>query len=277
MTHPRKKSFTHSHEVLVDGAVSFKCSGDTDIWPWLTLAPFDPIVVQTINYWTSVETGIARGTWDPTKWSALTQTEWTCGAAGVSHATHGVADSKMDESDPRYQLTFFDKNGSLVYRMSGTGVIFKNRDFETWRNKAKRAIEKPAALMDFPYASAARTGLEEQAHCFISELIDQDNRVAHGLITKDNGFPPGHPYLSGSGDHVNSTHLATIARQFVNLMLDGASPDIVGGHMSFHRYVELDIPFQVQYVPTKKAGNHMSLTVSQADHLCATLALEYRS
>lgn len=151
------RQFTHSHVVSDDGAVAFKCSSDKVQWPWLALHPFDPIVVQTINYWALVETGAARGTFDPTKWSALTQTEWVCGKAGAGHATHGVAEAIGEEGAPRFGLRFFDGNDSLVYSMSGTGVVFQNRDFEAWREQAKKKMATPPAVRDFQYASTSGT------------------------------------------------------------------------------------------------------------------------
>jgi len=105
MTNAPAKSYTHDHVVLDDGLVTFKCSSDRELWPWLALPPLDPIVVQTINYWASVETGAARGTFDTSKWSALTQTEWTCGQPDVGHATHGLGDTIGDADSPRYRLS----------------------------------------------------------------------------------------------------------------------------------------------------------------------------
>ncbi|MEP2101953.1 MAG: hypothetical protein ABJP02_10635 [Parasphingorhabdus sp.] len=267
--------FTHSHSVLDDGIVAFKCSSDREQWPWLALHPFDPIVVQTINYWASVETSSARGTWDPTKWSALTQTHWACGEPGAGHATHGVADAASDEGNPRYRLTFFDRDGSLVYRMSGAGVVFQTRDFESWRDKAKQKIAVPPAIDGFEYAPANIVGVATQRESFLSPLINHGVPTAHALITKENGFPPAHPFLSGSGDHVNSTHLADVARQFANLLLEGGPHLFIGGEMNFKRYVELGRPFQIELTHKDLSQNTLSMTVQQADRLCATVELRY--
>lgn len=275
MTKATASSFTNSHIVLNDGVVTFKCSSDQDQWPWLALHPFDPIVVQTINYWVSVETGAARGTFDSTKWSALTQTEWTCGDPGTGHATHGVADAIGHEGSPRYRLTFFDCDGSLVYRMSGTGVVFQTRDFESWRDKAKQKITVPTATCDFQYAPADLVGVATQGESFLSPLIDHNNPSARALITKQNGFPPTHSYLSGSGDHVNSTHLADVARQFANILLGGEPRVITGGEMNFTRYVELGRPFHIELVDKGPSQNALSMNVKQADRVCATVEIRY--
>lgn len=271
------RQFTHSHVVSNDGSVAFKCSSDEDQWPWLALHPFDPIVVQTINYWASVETGAARGTFDPTKWSALTQTEWVCGKPGAGRATHGIAEAIGEKDAPRFGLSFFDENDSLVYRMSGTGVVFQTRDFEAWRKKAKDRITAAPAVRDFQYASASAVGVATQGESFLSPLVEHDGPSARALITKENGFPPAHPYLSGSGDHVNSTHLGDVGRQFASLLLSGTPLTVTGGKMKFMRYVELGRPFDVKLEHHDTAGNMVSMAVHQADRLCATIEMTYQS
>ncbi|WP_422344676.1 hypothetical protein [Parasphingorhabdus sp.] len=267
--------FTHSHHVLDDGTVTFKCSSDKDQWPWLALHPFDPIVVQTVNYWASVETSAARGTFDPTKWSALTQTEWTCGKPGVGHATHGIANPMNEEGTARFGLSFFDDDEALVYGMDGTGVVFQNRDFEAWRHKAKAKMATIPAVTNFQYAAANAVGVATQSQSFLSPLIDGKTSCARALITKENGFPPLHPYLSGSGDHVNSTHLADVGRQFASLLLDGEPLTVIGGEMLFTRYVELGRPFDIQLDHHDRKDNVVSMTVQQAERLCATVRIRY--
>ncbi|MEO9468672.1 hypothetical protein [Parasphingorhabdus sp.] len=268
-------SFTQSPVVKDDGTVMFDCSSDQNQRPWLALHPFDPIVVQTINYWVSVETSTARGTWDPTKWSALTQTKWTCGELGVGHATHGISEVAGQGDSPRFELTFFDDNGALVYKMSGVGVVFQTRDFESWREKAKQKLQKSAPVTDFQFAPADAVGVKKQAESFISPIIDRDVPSADVLITKESGFPPAHPYLSGSGDHVNSTHLADVARQFANLLLGGGPHLITGGEMTFDRYVELGRPFEIALVNENASEKSFSMAVRQAGRLCSTIEIAY--
>lgn len=269
------QSFTNTHVVLEDGSVTFQCSSDRNQWPWLALHPFDPIVVQSINYWASVETGAARGTWDPEKWSALTQMRWTCGAQGVGHATHGVADAIKENGEPRYRLTFFDADSAFVYSMSGKGVVFKTRDFEAWREKAKQKTVGPFAVGDFKYASPEALGVATEIEAYLSNLGDSDKPSAEGLILKETGFTPAHPYHSGSGDHVNSNHLGDVARQFVSL-LRGSEPIILsGGEMQFKRYVELGHPFQIKMADQDHPNYKISLAVIQSERLCALIALDF--
>lgn len=272
MTQASYLQFTSAHIVSDDGRVTFKCSSDQVAWPWLALHPFDPIVVQTINFWASVETGAARGTFDTSKWSALTQMEWTCGDDGAGHAIRGIAEVIGEEDAPRYGLSFFDANDRLVYKMSGKGVVFQTRDFESWRKKAKKKIA-PAPIHDFVYADTKSVGVASQIECYISPLIQADIPMAEGLITKQNGFMPQHPSHSGSGDHVNSTHLADAAHQFLRLYTGKADVIVTSGEMEFHRYVELGRPFHIQLASEDKVQKTVSMTVHQADRLCASIKL----
>ena len=83
--------YTYDHEVADDGTVTFRCSTDVEKWPWLALHPFDPIVVQSINFWASVETATARGTHGIRRnGRRLTHMTWRCGETGVGHAVRGV-------------------------------------------------------------------------------------------------------------------------------------------------------------------------------------------
>lgn len=273
--------YTHAHRLLDGGSVAFECSQDADFWPWLALHPFDPIVVQTVNYWASVECGAARGTFDPNKWSALVQTEWTCGAEGAGHAARGISEVIGDADNPRFQMTFFDADGALVYKMGGKGVVFHNRDFEGWRAKAKAELAARVPVADFEYAPHETTGMRAQWQSFLSPLVEGETVSAHALITKENGLPPAHPYLSGSGDHVNATHLADIGRQFAQAVRGGQPRSIIGGEMSFKHYVELGRPFDIALAKEGMAeggssDEAVSMNVSQAGRFCAAITLKMR-
>ena len=267
--------FTHAHTELDNGSLAFECSQDVDAWPWLALAPFDPIVVQTINYWAPVETGATRGTFDRTKWSALTEAEWICGDLGAGHAVRGISEPIDKENSMRYGIEFFDSNDARVYTMRGTGVVFQNRDFDSWRTQAKKKIaglQKPGS---FQYAPYELVGADNQDACFISPLHENDTISVQSLITKNKGFIPDHPYISGSGDHVNSTHLAVVGMQFTHLLNGGRALYCTGGKMQFKRFVELDHPFDIIMIADRRSENTVELSMHQAGHLCANMAITY--
>ena len=265
--------------VLEDGSVTIRCSTDVNKWPWLALPPSHPIVLQLINYFTSVEAAIARGSWDKDKWSALTRHQWWCGATGpeATHATHGIAEPGEDES-PNFAITLFDDAGRLVYRNRGTGVVFHNRDFESWRTKAKAKIAALPEPRNFRFASKEALGAQTDAECLVSPLHEESDRAwCEAYLTQQNGFDD-HPYHDGSGDHVNSTQQADVIRQTAVLARGvTANNTIAAGDMIFTRYVELGRPFRIEIDKTKTVGDVMVFTVSQADKPCVEATLRFVS
>lgn len=268
--------YTHSHTVLSDGTVAFRCSNDVREWPWLALHPRHPTVVQSINFWASVETGTSRGTYDPLKWSALTQTEWSCGPGQFGHATHGVSDITGGEDNRRYRMTLFDDTGALVYHMTGKGVVFRRRNFEGWRGEAKEKLPEPSRSVDFAFASAGRLGVATQDECFLSELAKGKTPAAQGLVSKARGFLPRHPYHGGSGDHVNSNQLADVGTQFLHLARGDAPFIITGGSMSFSHYVELGQAFDIAQNEAASEQGVFSIDIRQADRDCASMTYTYQ-
>lgn len=263
------KAYTHSHDVLEDGCVVFKCSTDQRDWPWLSLPYFHPVTVQSINYFASVEASSALATADADKWTALTQMRWQCGNQEAGPATHGIFEKKDHGNSVGYAMSFFGTAGELVYRMRGKGVVFRTRDFEAWRGKDKPTTKE---VLPIEYASALALGVQTDIERFVSPLSDFDDPFVTALITRRNGLPPEHPYLDGSGDHVNSTHLVEVGRQFVGLLKNGVPFTVTGGEMSFSRYVELAVPFRVTLSKAVSADPSICMTVRQLDKLCATIS-----
>ena len=267
--------FTSDHEVQPDGSLTFKCSGDADIWPWLALPPHDPIVVQTINYWAPVETGETRGTFDRAKWTALTQTSWNCPNEDTGHAVRGMAKPIDETNSLAYDISFYDDQDRLVYEMTGTGVVFQNRDFEAWRNAAKQKLSE-LRVSDLPgYASAKHAGTDFQSECFLSPLTNGETIKATGLVKSADGFWPNHRHITGSGDHVNATHIAEIGRQFASLLADGGPRQCIAGQIAFHRFVELDVPFEVQRKSSEDNPDIIALILSQAEKPCADIQISF--
>lgn len=275
-------AFTHSHVLLEDGTVAFKCSADHQKWPWLGLEPSHPTVVQSVNYWASVETGITRGTFDPTKWSALTYTRWLTGEPGTGPISHGLADlpggSDPDDERPVFQITFFDAQGNLVCRLVGKGVVFKTRNFEAWRGDAKKKTAPKPALETFTYAGASALGVSSDVERFLSPLLVDASPRSEALITKENGLLPHHPYHGGSGDHVNANHLADAGLQFAHLVLRCGPLRCTGGEITFKDYVELGRPFTItQTGIDKDSSGAVSMHVQQAGRDCTDMTLSVES
>jgi len=274
---PVTKHFTHHHQEHPDGSLSFDCSTDQADWPWLALPPFDPIPMQTINYWAPVEIGATRQTFDRNKWTALTQTTWQCGAPDAGPPVRGVAEPLGAPGSMDYVMHFYDADDALVYTMSGKGVVFQNRDFEGWRAQAKAKMAKLPKPDRFTYALAALTGAARQYESFISPLLKTDPPTLRAMVTKENGFIPNHSAITGSGDHVNATHLAVIGLQAAHLLEAGRAIRCTSGSMTFERFVELGYPIDIALVEDRRAEGIIGLEMRQAGKLCTVMRLEYEA
>ncbi|WP_284124282.1 hypothetical protein [Parerythrobacter aestuarii] len=271
MPKPPGPQYTSGHEVNADGSVDFACSTDVELWPWLALPPQHPIVLQTQNFWSSIGASDALGNMDPDKWSALTWTDWVCGPPDCGPAVRGhYRTTRLDDDKLAFQIVLFDAADRTIATMLGKGVVFRTRNFEQWRDEAKHETEVEAPHADFTYADRALLNLTEREQPLVGPLV-VDN--AEALITKANGLPPGHPYFSGSGDHVNSTHLAEAARQVASLVLEGAPFRVTGGEMDMRRYIELGCPFRL--VIEASDDDAITLALSQLDKDRATISLRF--
>jgi len=273
MPRPFSDVYTFNQRQLDDGSVSFECSTNDSVWPWLKLNSIHPILVQTINFWASIDSGEFLGTYDPDVWTALTQVEWTCGAPLVGLPVRGRYGPRQDDAHARYTLEFYDAKDQLVARMSGRGVTFRTRNFEGWRDEAKEKIVKPEPP-SFEYAPKDAVGAETQSESFLALLQRGEAIETTGLITKANGLRPNHPYIGGSGDHVNSTHMGEIGRQFGE-MLVGERLINTGGEMVFKHYVELGSPFEVVLLSHDETTKRFVLLVTQADRACTEITMQY--
>ena len=251
----------------------FECSTETLIWPWLKLCPIHPILVQTINFWASIDSSEFLGTFDPEVWTALTQVEWTCGTPDVGLPVRGVYGTERQDDRARYTLEFYDAIDEQVARMSGQGVTFRTRNFEGWRDESKEKIVKPQPP-PFEYAAKDQVDVGTQSESLLAPLTLGETVTTSGLITKANGLRPAHPYIGGSGDHVNSTHMGEVGRQFAELLL-GERLINRSGEMQFMHYVELGHPFHIEMLSHDEAAQSFSLLVRQAGRDCTRIRMTY--
>lgn len=262
----KTSAFTHDHVVREDGSVAFACSQDGKRWPWSLLHPHHPGAIQALSYWVSVESAMALGKWDPDKWSALTWTRWECGGPEVGRIAHGTYERSTIEGKESFSIYLYDAEDALVCRLDGRGVVFRTRDFEKWRQPDKEAA--PKALSDtFAFADDRLLGIAPGERPFLAPLKGD---TATALIDRANGMPPGHPWLDGSGDHVNSAHLAEAARQFACLFNGGQPCRVVWAEMAFRHYVELGSPFEIAKIDGPQPGD-IAMQVTQAGHACTSI------
>ncbi|WP_306250030.1 hypothetical protein [Parvularcula sp. IMCC14364] len=280
MSNIPENQFVHDCVVMQDGAVAFRCDTDQLKWPWLTLPPAHNIVVQSVNYFASIGASHVAGRIDPQKWTALTSFQWQTFACGADArpATHGVVDPQADPDRADYGISLFDAEGAPVYRFTGAGVVFQNRDFKSWRAKARQEIMALPVPEDFLYAVPERVGVTTAIESLVSDLsYDQDMPVVEVLVTSVNGFRPGHPYHDGSGDHVNSGHLCDAAQQMAHMIRSqaGRHAHPCAGRVIFKRYVELDRPFRLSLTDISADQNDLTLRFTQGQYHCADLTFQY--
>ena len=263
------KAFTSEHVVHADGSVDFACSQDDALWPWTLIGPHHPGAIQAASYWLSVESAMALGSWDPDKWSALTWTHWTCGEPEVGRMARGRYERTRIEGKESFSVHLYDAADRLICRLAGRGVVFRTRDFEKWRSGAKERENKVSSA-SFEYADPALLVIGEGEFPFLGPL---DGESASGLLDAANAMPPAHPWLDGSGDHVNSAHLAEVARQFVSLLRGGEPFRVTEAEMRFDRYVELGVPFEIERTGGEDGAIEMKLSQSGRDCTAITYSV----
>lgn len=270
-----ERSYTGGHRLDADGLVHFSCSTDTSEWPWLELGPHHPVALQAQNFWSSVGASNALGSMDEGQWSALTWTDWRCGDEDVGVAVRGTSGREGEGEDERFVITLYDAEDCEIVRMRGRGVVFRNRNFEEWRAEAKRKAAERAVADPTPIpekmAERELLGLGPGEHPLIAAPDNGRERSFVAFVSRDNAMPPANRMLSGSGDHVNTVHIAEAARQALCLLKGEPSPTISGGEMHLNRYVELETPFTLEV--TASEGGRTSFALSQLGQPCAEIAL----
>lgn len=267
-----ENAYTRDHEVRDDGSVTFACSSDREAWPWLALGPHHPVTLQAQNFWTSVGAILALGRMEEGKWSALTWTEWTCGDPGVGDAARGTYGREEDEKGELFVTHLFDTDDRLIVTMRGRGVVFRTRNFEDWRGKAKREAVQGANNDLFAFAPRESLGISDSEFPLVGAA--QDGGTYPALVSPENGLPPANPMLGGSGDHVNTVHMIEAARQVLCIARERSDLAFIGGEMTMNRYVELGTPFELVL---SDSGEQADFTLRQLDRDCARFTLRLRA
>lgn len=263
--------YASGHEVRGDGTVVFQCSRDRDALPWLALPPHHPVVIQTQAFWTAVGASIALAGMEATQWSALTWIDWELGDGDSGHATHGEYRRDEQDENPSYRIVLFNADSRPVVTIRGRGVIFRNRNFEKWREGSKEAARQATSQHDFAYADRGELGLTKDERVLVAPF-EPESGFVDALVTADNGFPPGNPLIGGSGDHVNSTHFHEIARQAL-FLIKGRTDIDTSGEMSLNRYVELGTPLRLNI---REDGPHaIRFELEQMGRSCADITLRF--
>ena len=255
-----------------DGSLHFRCARDVEAWPWLCLAPQHPVVVQTQQFWASFCALQFEGGLEEGQWSALTWMDYTLGDLAAAHAARGVYSQIEAERGPAFALTLFDAEDREIVSMRGRGVVFRNRNFEEWREGSKKEAKQARPEIEFTYASPEALSLGEGEFAFVAPLEPSSGRI-EALVTSENGMPPHNRVISGSGDHVNSTHFGEVTRQALALVTGDPQVQIIGGEMHLNRYVELGTPFSLSFQRGEEGA--ITFTLEQLGKACAEIDLRW--
>lgn len=255
-----------------DGRFAFTCSQDPEHFAWLALPPHHPAVIQTQSFWCSIGAVIELEGLEEGKWTALTWTDWDVGSELPGHAVRGLYERVEAGGGPAFSVELFDEHDHRIATIRGRGVVFRNRNFEEWREGSKSEARKAADTSGFTFAGREALGLSNVEFPFVAPLQPGTDQI-EALVTSANGLPPANPFLSGSGDHVNSTHFAEVARQ--TLCLVTGDPDIAvrHGEMTLKRYVELGTPFRLKIA--RQTDSQLDLVVEQLDRECSEITLSW--
>lgn len=255
-----------------DGALRFRCSCDVEAWPWLSLAPQHPVVIQTQQFWASFCALQFEGGLEEGQWSALTWMDYALVDPAAGHAVRGLYTRIEHERGPAFAVTLFDAADREIVRLRGRGVVFRNRNFEAWREGSKQEAREVRPAPDFPFAAREALGLGEGEHAFVAPLEAGARRI-EALVTPANGMPPANRVISGSGDHVNTTHFGEVTRQALALVTGDPRVQITGGEMRLNRYVELGTPFALRFERGEERS--ITFTLEQLGRTCAGIDLRW--
>lgn len=254
-----------------------------DRWPWLALPPWHPVLMNKYQYFAAMSASWAAGILRPGVHTALTKLSWTCDPSLKTLPPWGRCGHWRRESNMGFQLSLGTPDAPDQATMEGTGHTFEDRDFGAWRNKSKQSARALAAPR-YPFPAALdEVGLAPQGVRFVGELHDATTAAwVQALVPATRGFFPGHPFHTGTGDHVNAGHQFDCALQAAHLLLadrwQHTGLICRQGEATFNRFVELDAPFVIHMRerPSRDAQACIEFVLSQGDrdNALITLSLE---
>lgn len=269
-------------ESVDNGRVEFSFDLDPSKWPWLCLPPQHPVLIEKYQYFTSITASWATGLFAPETYSALTGFNWQCPGIheDCGYGSRAVSVNRETTEGISIDIDVFDKDDRHLVHMECVGASFGDRDFASWRAQSKKNACDQAGQFSVDYASPVSLGLGKYGISLISGLETVNNMpTVTALVTSENGFQPHHPYLTGSGDHVNVAHFIDCGLQMAHLVLQPQTGlQCTSGQASFMRFIELDVPFRIRLTQKESGdGNHrLRFQLTQLNRVCTEMQLTLR-
>lgn len=290
---PYETSLVSAVEVEDETHCALTYDPDPVRWPWLQLPCWHPVVAEKYSYFSSVSAGIATGLISDSSFTALTGMDWEYlgDPNGARYPAKARMESVSDTRQAAFSVAAEGPDGSVLFRMNGKGVVFRNRDFQAWRAMRKSSAPAPDAhSRPFTPAPAALAGCDRQEAVLVARPTTEDAIICQARVATDAGFHPGHPYHTGSRDHANAAHLLDAAYQSAHAILaetgtraaNGEALLCIGGRARFSNYVELDRNFELLLTANDEENTGsgtcrtLGFDVAQGGEPCARLSLRLR-
>lgn len=273
-------------EAIQDTSVSFEFDLDGNRWPWLVLPPQHPVLIEQYQYFGSVTAGRALHTLAADQFNALTHYAWHCPVRAKAYARTGKLQAQAEGQKMHFEMNCFTDAGEHAIAMQGSGFTFSDRDFKAWRHRSRQTVLKAAGTREIELARPQLLGIDHGGAPFVSDPLMQGDQL-HLLaqVFREQGFHPQHAFHTGSGDHVNAAQLLDCGLQAAHRLMAYERGDqsprsmfCVGGRLQFHRFVELDAPFEMMLAEQgiDQGGlRSFRFTVHQAGRLNADIQLQF--
>ena len=166
--------------------------------------------------------------------AALLRMRYRLYSLSASHPRFGtiectILDSKKeDKSYIEWTICLFRSQSerTLLSKLTLMNIVMAADKLKAVQRKrtAIRAVMETPLAKDFEFAAPADVGQLSPDAVFLGNLwsVGGDGISAKGLISGENGFD-AHPWITGSGDHINSCHAVAVCSQFVHLLSRNAS------------------------------------------------------
>lgn len=261
-----------------EGRLELEYDLDRERWPWLSLDPLHPVLIEKYQYFGVVTAVLAHKLVDSSTFTALTHFEWECDHITDQHVTRAVYVDASEPGVPRFGLMLSSPEGGVLATTRGAGFAFTDRDVKAWRAASRaKALSAAVAPVD-AFAPAEAVGLHHGGTSFLAPRRTVDGQAAcRAVVHTDRAFHPAHEFHTGSGDHVNAGHLFDCALQFAHLV-GGAAGPCMGGRAEFLRFVELDVPFEIVRVEgAADDPDAVAMMFRQLDRDMAKIELRFES
>ncbi len=282
---PYKHNFVLNPEILDDSHVRYDLDINIERWPWLKLAPDHPVLIGKHSFFIGIGCGFDLLKLPVQTASALTKVIWKNMPACLhqKHATRALAEISDEDDKFYYGCELLSADAQVMQTMQAWGVVFRKRDYGSWRDRIKNALERTRP-QDFNFASAETAGVNTSQECFVSPLHENRKGLScFALIDARAGFVPLHPWHTGTGDHATASHLLDVAYQAAHMvghaqgwLSTSHTVHCMGGEALFKKYVELGTPFEITLRSWKPLDNGRALrfSLSQNSAICVDILLE---